>query len=293
MKKKIEKDKEYYYIGRARDLEVRNRGSSGGAVRALLIFLLEKNEIEGALVTFLDGLKPKQKIVTTPEEILNSARSIYQKFDFTPSLEKIKNSNLQRIAVVGLPCQISVYKKALGIYNKKIIYLSLFCGRNLKFEATIALLRKLKVKPSEVKSLDYRAGKGYGGFTVFFNNNKKKFVPKDAYNYLNLTYIDEGCLNCRDFYGQFADISFGDCWFKKRYSTILVRGEENLKLLLNAENLKLEEVDKKIFFKQHKHIVNLKKSKLNLSKYKKLFNTLPFPILLLLTKLGKIYKRYF
>lgn len=283
---------EFYFIGQATDEKVRAKASSGGVVRALLFDLLEKEEIDGALLTYLDGLTPAQRIVTTQEEILSSAKSVYEKFDSASAFSLLKETNLKNLAVVGVPCQISAYRRIPEIAEKVKIFLGLYCGSSWNKEAVELLLRKMKVRRKEVLKASFRDGNKYGGFQVTLKNGQTKFASKDACNFLNLTHIHEACRNCQDLFARDADISFGDCWFKEGFSSILVRGRDSEQLITDARNIKLKKVAKDKYFAQHQHVLNLKNNRPDFRKYKRIFAILPFFVLTGLAKFGKLYKRY-
>ena len=71
---------ENLYIGHANDEIVRSNAGSGGILSALLIYLLEKGEIQGAVSLKMSTDKPwltEPFIATSKEEILESAQSKY------------------------------------------------------------------------------------------------------------------------------------------------------------------------------------------------------------------------
>jgi len=266
------------FIGYSKERKIRYNSSSGGVVTALLIYLLRNKLIDGAIVCRMNGLDVEQFIAKTEKEIIEASQSKYIDFNLKKIIKDVIKEK-GRFAIVGLPCHFIVLKN-IKEFSKKIKYwFGMYCGCNLKKQGTLALLKRLRVKPNEVKKISYRQGGGYGGFEVITKDGKRRFVGKDKYNYLFTLYMPEKCLRCKDFFNEYSDISFGDCWFKQRYTSILVRNKRGMDIIKKADNIVLEKVNKKKFFDQHKHSVNLKKNRLNLKRYKFILEKLPLTVL--------------
>ncbi|MEJ2356391.1 MAG: Coenzyme F420 hydrogenase/dehydrogenase, beta subunit C-terminal domain, partial [candidate division WOR-3 bacterium] len=95
------------------------------------------------------------------------------------------------------------------------------------FNATKYLLQSKRVSPKEVKSLDYRGGKGLGGIVVTLQNGSIRYIREKSIhrsgNFLELLraeatfgfhnfFTPRRCLLCPDETAELADISFGDAW---------------------------------------------------------------------------------
>jgi coenzyme F420 hydrogenase subunit beta len=111
------------YAGYATDYCIRYNGSSGGLVTTLLINLLKKREIDGALVTRMSKDRPLEAesfIARTPEEIYEGRGSKYCPVPANLALKDIiEAKDSERFAVVGLPCQICGIRSAEYV-NKKM-----------------------------------------------------------------------------------------------------------------------------------------------------------------------------
>ena len=282
-----------YYIGYAKDPEIRQKGAGGGIVTALLLYLLRTKKVDGVIVCGQvdKDLNVKMQIVTKEEDVINAAQSRY--IDFT--LENIvktlrEDKGDKKYAVVGVSCNFRTLKSFVS--DKIKYWFGLYCGVGLKKEGTEAILKRLNIKLEDVEKLDYRYGDDYGGFRVILKNGKTKFVSKDAFNYLFTLYMPLKCFPCNDFFNEYADVSFGDCWFKKNYTSILPWNEHGLKLIQEADNIEIEEVDKFKFFDQHKHSVKLKANTLDMRNYKWIMEKMPLPILELSAKIMKKVKKF-
>ncbi|MEJ2271126.1 MAG: coenzyme F420 hydrogenase/dehydrogenase beta subunit N-terminal domain-containing protein, partial [Candidatus Bathyarchaeota archaeon] len=68
------------FVGHAIDKKIRENASSGGVITQLLVYLLEKREIVGAVVTTGDSIdlwKAKPFLALSKEEILKATQSKY------------------------------------------------------------------------------------------------------------------------------------------------------------------------------------------------------------------------
>ena len=120
------------------------------------------------------------------------------------------------------------------------------------------------IKKDEIKKLEYRAKENITGFRVITKSNKKYFIDKDSYNYLNILYSPKRCWLCYDLTSEFADISIGDAWEKngKGWSRVIVRTEKGKKLideLLLNKNIYLEKSEENDIYTTQKQLLKYKK----------------------------------
>ncbi|MHA1242912.1 MAG: coenzyme F420 hydrogenase/dehydrogenase beta subunit N-terminal domain-containing protein [Promethearchaeota archaeon] len=98
---------------KSNDETVLRRAQNGGVVSSLLIHALESGLIDGVLLTDKDDKWfPKPVIARTPDEILSCVGS---KYTISPTLityrEAIREFKLEKLAFVGVPCQIHAVRK--------------------------------------------------------------------------------------------------------------------------------------------------------------------------------------
>lgn len=208
------------YLAFAKDRQVRYAASSGGSVTALLLFLLKKRLIDGALVTQMDEknlLKAKVKLAFTPKEIIQAMGSKYQPVALLSGLKEISKTKNKKFAVVGLPCHIQslrrLEKENPALKKKIFLCLGLFCGSTVSFTGTNFLLKYLGFNLKEVKGISYR-GHGWPGKLVVKTENKShSFSYSELANFFNLgLFVPPACFQCADFSNELADLSFGDAW---------------------------------------------------------------------------------
>jgi coenzyme F420 hydrogenase subunit beta len=226
---------------RALDDTIHARATDGGVVTALLLYLLEKRLVDGAIVS--QKIAPFHRsplIATTREELIAAAGSHLggsahveelgaQFSTYSPTISAIKgieSQHLQRVAMVGTPCQIRTVKKmqCLGVLPAHVILytIGLFCMENFDFDA--AGRRKLEER------MQARAGRPVG-FEEIVKLNVKEDVIISLRNgttiHVPFDELEEmarpACLACTDFSNDYADLSAGGLGSPSGYTTILVR----------------------------------------------------------------------
>ena len=217
--------------------EIKKICTDGGVVTALLLYLLKRNLINGAIVSKKIGRFARKAIVArTPGELIEAAGSTFSgslhleelggKYTtYTPILSTVKSLEkkyLRDIAVVGTPCQINAIRKmqCLGIIPAHLIKyaIGLFCIENFSFDdvAKEKLEKKFDINLEDIVKLNIK-----DDFIITLTKGVTIHVP--------LREIDEvarpACFACRDFSNEYADISVGGLGSPDGYTTILMRTE--------------------------------------------------------------------
>ena len=212
------------FVGHSMDEQLRFSSTSGGLITQLLIFALESNFIDGALVTRMKSDNPLETesfIARTREEIISASRSKYCPVSANSALKKIMKED-GRFAVVGLPCHLNGVRKAESLdesLNQKIVlHFGLLCSHMVSFLGTEFLLEKLHISKDDVKSLSYR-GKGWpGSMSIELKDGNCLDVPLfgdwNAYwpVFSSFFFTPICCTMCPDQAAEFADLAFGDAW---------------------------------------------------------------------------------
>src|SRR5690606_1964780 len=125
-------------LTRASDDMVHRMGQDGALVSALLIWALENDYIDAALVSYLEGdgttWKAKPGVAATPEQILNAAGSRYTYSANTLALPEALAAGHNRLALVGMSCQSSVppmmWTRKAGKVGKPFLFnIGLLCSK--------------------------------------------------------------------------------------------------------------------------------------------------------------------
>jgi coenzyme F420 hydrogenase subunit beta len=200
-------------------------------------------------------------------QIKAAAQSRYSLAPVNAVLEQLSDTS-DRLAVVALPCQAHALRLAQGLdlaFTRRItLIIGLFCGFNLKQQATYYLLRKLDIEAGEVSQLEYRGGPWPGGFRAVTREGDEAFITKHAYTYVNLMYVPEGCWYCPDLTAEHADISVGDYWADKAngHSMVIGRTAAGQTLLEGAAargEVVIETSTREAALASHGHLLKYKK----------------------------------
>ena len=150
------------YKGYSTEYDIRFHSASGGCLSQFLIWLLEKGEIDGAVVTkFRDDapMTPKTFIARTKEEILSGKSSKYCVVSMEGILTEIKKTP-GRYVVVGLPCHIHAIRKCMDVdktIRERIVgCFAIYCSSNKTMDSQRYLLYRYGVEKEKLKSFAYR-----------------------------------------------------------------------------------------------------------------------------------------
>lgn len=257
------------YVGHSKDEGIRGSASSGGVVTSILVSLIRKGEIDGAVVVGRSKehpWKPEVKIARDEKEIIDAAQSKYVLTPVNIILKELKKER-GKYAVVALPCQVHAIRKLEKTepsLTKNIRYIiGLYCGNNLHFSATRDMLDRMGVKDIEqVRSIEYRAGEWPGSFKATLKNDKFLSVEKKYFSYLIPLHLAYRCSLCIDLTNEFSDISVGDCWLpnKTNESTIIVRTPKGIELLNKTSGeIYFEKISEEEVIDMHAHLIEYKK----------------------------------
>jgi len=240
---------------RAVDEEIRARGTDGGVVTALLLHLLNKGRIDGAIVSKKVGPFQRQPwLATTREEILEAAgfnfdtshgmelfSDVYS--TYSPSilqLEQVAKKRLKRVAIVGTPCQINTLRRmeVLGIVPSDVIkyYLGLFCTGNFSFgEDQRRQLEELgNFKWEDVRKINLKEQ-----LMIHLHNKEVRYIPLDQLDFMKR----HACLYCDDYSAEYADLSFGGIGAEEGWTTVAIRTPIGRAIFADAKDVTLEEYD--------------------------------------------------
>lgn len=260
---------------RSTDDSVQRQGGSGGVVTQILLDLLERHVIEGAVTIRNKENLPhifEPCIADSKEQILASARSKYRIIPVNQVISELKK-NGKKVAYVGLPCQIQGMRKAMEknpwLEKQIVVLISLFCGFNMEESGTDYLIAKSGIKKEDIRILSYRHKKGeQTGFYLQGKDGKKFFINKHGYTFLNLLFSPKRCWKCYDYSGEFADIAVGDAWEKGQgFSRVIVRtktGKEVFEQAVSRERIWAEPADETVIKKTQNKVVSYKKRQIGI-----------------------------
>lgn len=204
--------------------EVRHRGSTGGVLTALGLFLLESGEVDFLLHARASASRPafgEAVISRTRPEVLAASGSRYGPtatlIDIGAVLDGATAAG-ERFAFIGTPCDVNALRN-LATDDPRVdrlcrYMLTMVCGGFMAPTALARFLDDLDMPWSELKSLRYR-GYGCPGPTRI-ESRDGRVVER---NYIDFWGEDESawqlpfrCKVCPDGIGDAADIAAADTW---------------------------------------------------------------------------------
>lgn len=229
--------------------DILGKAQDGGIVTSMFAYALEAGIIDGAIVAGpgAEPYKPEPMIATNIEELL-AARGT--KYSISPNMSLIKEATrsygLDKIGIVGTPCQIQAVRKAqlypIGLRDvpdKIALAIGIFCMENFPYQGLYQMVEDhCATKIDNVTKMDI----GKGKFTVYTERGAHTEIP------LKVThkYEQPACHVCLDYVANMADISTGSVGTPDGWSTVFVRsaaGEAAFQKAVDAGWIVAESMD--------------------------------------------------
>ena len=218
-------------LARATDPMVHAQGQDGGLVSAILLWAMEHDVIDAALVSYLEGdgtsWKAVPGVARTRDEILAASGSRYTYSSNPMAYAEAVGGGAERIALVGMGCQSSMpavisARRGGKVARKFALNIGLLCSKTFDdaifeelFEAKYGLHKQDMVKMN-IK----------GVFQIWMRNGDYHEVPlKECH-----AWTREGCKSCPDFAAEHADISTGGIGAFNDWTLTLVRTDVGRKV---------------------------------------------------------------
>jgi len=221
---------------KSNDETVLKSAQNGGVVSSLLIHALNSGLIDGVLLTDKDDKWfPKPVIARTPDEILSCVGS---KYTISPTLityrEAIRELKLEKLAFVGVPCQINAVRKLQlssplsDVYGKFKLIIGLYCLSNYTYDLLKTFVQgELGIPLSAVKKFDV----SNGDFYVYKKDGLVKQVPIGKTNQFKWS----SCQYCKDYSAELADIAVGSAGtLTNDWNSVLLRTDIGVKVFNDA-----------------------------------------------------------
>jgi len=213
-------------LARTTDPGLREAGQDGGLVSALLVWALEHDVIDAALVSGLEGdgtsWKAVPAVARTRGDVLATAGSRYTYSANPMAYAEAIGGGAERIALVGMGCQASAppvmaARRAGKVARRFVLTIGLLCSKTFDdaifpelFEARYGLAR------ADIAKMNIK-----GVFQVWTRDGSYHEVPlKEAH-----AWTREGCTSCPDFAAEHADISTGGIGAFDDWTLALIRTE--------------------------------------------------------------------
>ncbi|MBP1644459.1 MAG: coenzyme hydrogenase/dehydrogenase beta subunit domain protein [Bacteroidetes bacterium] len=257
---------------------IRKESASGGFITSLLVYLLNNQIIDGAIISKRNPDNPLigiPFIATTVEEITENSTSIYGPVKFDEIIKHLLSTNdpTKKYVLVGLPCHIEGISRAQRLYKilTKNIYLKIgiVCGQSPSIFAYDYSFKKLKVDKSNITSFKNRGG-GWPGFMQIGVNNKDIKYPYPGKYSMGMVlgnplFTPTACQKCVDAVGYNADLTASDAWLSKFENDKIGRSFVMIKTSLGKEIVEnailnqiftSEEINRTDFIKANIGVIN-------------------------------------
>jgi coenzyme F420 hydrogenase subunit beta len=208
--------------GYANDPQVRYRGSSGGVISAICIFLLERGAVDFVLQTTADPNDPIGNITRpswTREDVLGASGSRYAPSNPLADLNEYLAQG-KRFAFVGKPCDVASLRR-MERNDPRIAELipyklAFFCAGVPSRIGTTRVLDKLGVSEGDLSEFSYR-GRGWPGLTraVRRDGSEETMDYNSSWGSILNRHLQFRCKVCVEGIGEFADVACADAWYGK------------------------------------------------------------------------------
>jgi coenzyme F420 hydrogenase subunit beta len=221
---------------KAADEAIAASGQAGGTVTALLTTALQEDMIDCAILTGLPEGEayPRGVVAHNASEILACAGSRYVGAHSLSALREALDRDFQKIAVVGLPCQVKSVRK-MALYDLKgddlrrriALVVGLFCNwafssrefiEFLSSELGLLHVSKLHIPPPPANVVEVETGNGVHRISL------DRLRP----------LIQAACAECTDMTSEFADVSVGMYEGKPGWNTLITRTDTGERLVRRA-----------------------------------------------------------
>jgi coenzyme F420 hydrogenase subunit beta len=229
---------------RAADEAIRAVATDGGVVTALLLYMLDRRTIHGAVVSRRKGTFGREATIAVHrDDLIAAAGSQFARMaqlegfgeqytTFCPTVSAVKGlARPGNVALVGTPCQVNTVRKmqALSIVPADIIshVIGLFCMENFSFYAPAGekLAAELGIGLADIAKLNIKED-----VIVTVSDGSEVHVPFERMDGL----ARPACLACTEFANDFADISVGGLGSPQGYTTVLIRSDAGRRIYAEA-----------------------------------------------------------
>ena len=223
------------FLCRSTSSQIHHEGQDGGVITALLTVALESGLIDAAVEARIADDKSSSGFVARDKEgIIQCAGNNYEASFSLEAFNSLPRDNTERLAVVGLPCQIEALTKMrasasqtrASVENIKFA-LGLFCGwALLPFQFHRYLREKIDLQQVVKFDIPHHPA---DTFDIYTTAGVESIKLDDIREFIN-----PACSYCLDMTSEFADISVGSGRRIFGWNTVIIRSKRGEELFEKA-----------------------------------------------------------
>jgi coenzyme F420 hydrogenase subunit beta len=237
-------------LAQSTDLERNTRASSGGMIKEVLIELLSRDDVDGAIVLqHVEGLDFQPGLITSVEEVDRLPGSIYHNLPKHRVLELLREHE-GRYVVVAIPCELEgiynyIFKKEPHLRDRIHTTIGLLCGWQYNWHSIRAICQYKGVDPDRIVDISYRGEGPIGKLRIWTDDGTEHAISRRvgfAYQVaFDRTFNTPRCHLCINHSNFLADIVVGDAWLASTLGTrtgislVINRREESDRLVRGLE----------------------------------------------------------
>lgn len=240
----------HHWLGKATDPAICSGGASGGVATALLLHLIETEQIDDVVVVGMENERPVTRITRDPKVVRDSQMSKYGPVPLLATVIRELRRQPRRIAMAMTPCQLGGWLRAKDkiprLRESTVLTLGLFCGQIQTYDVLTSIAATLGIRyPGEAKFLAWRDGE-YPG-SARFERPDGTNVDKPLYPWLDVAvphFSLNRCFLCPDASNWMSDMTLGDNHQGLVDGTVIVcrtkRGEDALESAKKAGKIEYD-----------------------------------------------------
>lgn len=231
-------------LAQSTDYDRNVKASSGGLIKELLLELLARDDVDGAIcLDHVEGLRFEPRLVRDPDEIDMLPGSIYHAVPLDKALQLLREHD-GRFVLVAIPCQLEgiysyIYTHEPLLVSKIHTTIGLLCGWLYSHHALRAICRFKGVDFDQIEEISFRGGGPVGSLQIRTPDGLAKVSRRIDFSYqvaFDRSFNSPRCHLCINHSNFLADIVVGDAWLP---STVKTRTGISLLICRNPDTTEL------------------------------------------------------
>lgn len=207
-------------LAQSTDYQRNRNASSGGLIKELLLELLSRKDVDGAIVLkHVAGLEFRPTLVTNPEEVDELPGSIYHNLA-QPEALRLLRENEGRFVLVAIPCQLEgiynyIFRLEPHLRNRIYMTIGLLCGWQYSHHALKAICDFKGLDFDRIEEISYRGGGPVGKLRIVADGKEVTCSRRIDFSYqvaFDRHFNTPRCHVCINHHNMLADLVVGDAW---------------------------------------------------------------------------------